>query len=113
MVLVFCRAVFFLRWLEIFARGSRSQFQRQSSRAPTTHTPCRRPSSSLEQACRWLPPRCAHHSGIQRNVAAAADPSLSSGTAQVFPEALIPLSLSRHLDRRSSVSSDRRKSRVL
>src|SRR5215475_11712033 len=103
MVLIFCRAVSFLRWLGIFARESRCQSQRRSSRAPTTHTPCRCPSSSLEKACRLLLPRCARHCEKRRSAAAAADLSPSSGTARAFRGALILLFSPTHRDRRTLV----------
>src|SRR6478672_551222 len=112
MMLVFCRAVFFPRWLGIFARESRCQSQRRSSRAPTTHTPCQCPSSSSEKACRWLLPQCARRSGTQRSAAAAADLSPSSGTALAFLEDRILLSSATHRDRRSLVWLDRRRIRV-
>src|SRR5215468_4338057 len=103
MMLVFCRAVSFLLWLGIFARESRCQFQCRSLRAPTTHTPCRCPSSSSEKACRSLLPQCARHCEKRRSAAAAADLSPSSETAPTFREDRIPLSLPTHRDRRTLV----------
>src|SRR5262245_46783927 len=109
---VFCRTVSFLLWLEIFARESRCQFQCRSLRAPTTHTPCRCPSSSLEKACRLLLPQCARHCGRPRSAAVAADPSPSSGTASAFREAPTLLSSPTHGDRRILVCPNRRRIRV-
>src|SRR6186997_330343 len=113
MMLVFCRAVSFPRWLGIFARESRCQSQRRSSRPPTTHTPCRCPSSSSEKASRWLLPQCAGRCEKQRSAVAVADLSPSSGTAPAFREGRILLSSATHRDQRSLVWLDRRRILVL
>src|SRR5215831_19103595 len=103
MMLVFCRAVSFLLWLEIFARESRCQSQHRSLRAPTTHTPCRCPSSSLEKGCRLLLPQCARHCEKRRSAAAAADLSPSFEMASAFRQDRIPLSSPTHRDPRTLV----------
>src|SRR5262245_9438160 len=113
MMLVFCRAVSFRRRLGIFARESRCQSQCRSSRALTTHTPCRCPSSSSEKACRWLLLQCARHCERRRNAVAAADLSPSCGTALAFREALILLFSPTHRDRRILVCTNRRRTPVL
>src|SRR5262249_19342044 len=112
MMLVFCRTVSFPLWLGIFARESRCQFQPRSSHAPTTHTPCRYPSSSLEKGCRSSLPRSARHCERRRSADAAADLSPSFGTAPAFREILILLSSPTHRDQRSLVLPDRRRIRV-
>src|SRR6266581_8812060 len=56
MMLVFCREVFFPRYRGTFGLEFQYRSLRRSSRAPTTHTPCRCPSSSSEKVCRWSLP---------------------------------------------------------
>src|SRR5262249_9950179 len=112
MMLVFYRAVSFPLWLGIFARESRSQFQPRSSHAPTTHTPSRYPSSSLEKGCRSSLRRSARHCEKRRNADAAADLCPSFGTPPAFREILIPLSSPTHRDQQSLVLLDRQRIRV-
>src|SRR5215469_9907463 len=109
MMMVFCKEVSFPRWLGIFSRESRCQSQRRSSLAPTTHTPCRCPSSSLEKACHWLLPRYALHCETQRNAVAAADLSPSCERTPAFREGQILLSSTRHRGRRSMVCLDQQR----
>src|SRR5215471_10573400 len=102
-MLVFCKGVSFLRWLGFFARESRCQFQCRSSRARTTHTPCRCPSSSSEKAYRSSLLRSARPCEKRRSADAAAHLSPSSVTARAFREALILLSSRADRDRRNPV----------
>src|SRR5256886_17622354 len=95
----FCRAVSFLWWLGTFVRVFRYRFGRRFSRAPPRHTPCPRPSSSSEKACRLLLRRCVPRSRTLRNAVAAGGLSLLFEKGRAFFAGLFFLFCSRRRGR--------------